>query len=505
MAVVTQKSSKSDKNKAFDEERFVNECLHGFADIREKYNLEDDLEWAKQNSQFKHLATEVVEGCTPQGILAMASREPNWSVRKVPYRLCRKWFLGKAEKIVLSKTDDWIKHMMPVYAKKCKELYRKIELFKHFPEIIKEKEKQVADGDVKAMVFLGKVYGKGTLCSAKDEEKALSYMKQAKEAYADDLNKRYTLWLDRTVQRSGMELIGRIGREYMAGTLEEESKKNRDLKLRKEMRWLRSTTKTGDGWAAFTLGHICYYGYGHWRGHIREAYDNYSLAASSKDAIYALEMGDLCFDEPGAIDNELEKNTPSISRWGCMDWFGREEEDFEEFSMLEDDSSNWFEENMKRDFLAEAEEACNEGDYEEAWILAQRAMLSGQGVETSLGGERMLVNMVKDGKWNVDLENMKEEPEIIVEGETAKSTVCVKNRTGICETSAAILAGMANRFHSNVEIRKGNHKVNAKQLMMIEALGMMKGTMIEIWANGEDAEEAVRSLAKLIINRFGEQ
>jgi len=32
---------------------------------------------------------------------------------------------------------------------------------------------------VKAMVFLGKVYEKGTLCSAKDEEKARSYMKNA--------------------------------------------------------------------------------------------------------------------------------------------------------------------------------------------------------------------------------------------------------------------------------------------------------------------------------------
>ena len=47
MAVITQQFSKSDKDKAFDEEKFVNECLHGFANIRKKYNLEDDLEWAR--------------------------------------------------------------------------------------------------------------------------------------------------------------------------------------------------------------------------------------------------------------------------------------------------------------------------------------------------------------------------------------------------------------------------------------------------------------------------
>ena len=502
MTVVMQPFSQSDKDKAFDEGRFVSECLHGFADIRKKYNLEEELEKAQRNPQLKQLAEAVMEGCTQQGILAMASREPEWTSRKVPYLLCRKWFSVGTEAAVSSKTDDWIKRMQPVYARKCKELHKKIELCKYFPEIIREKEKQADDGDVKALVFLAKIYEKGTFCSAKDEEKALYYMKRAREAYADDLNKRYTLWLDRTVQRSGMEMIGRIGREYMAGILEEEGKKNKDIKLRKEMRWLRSATKTGDGWAAFTLGHICYYGYGRWRGHMKDARDNYSLAASSKESIYALEWGDLCFDGPGAIDSELEKNALSISRCGHTDWFWGEWEDFEEFNKIEDNSRIWIEENMKRDFLNEAKAACGEGDYESAWRLAQRAMLSGRGVACSLKGEQMLVDMVKTGKWDIDIENMKNEPEVIVEGKIAKSTVCVENHAGICETSAAILAGVANRFSATIEIHKGKGKVNAKQVLLIEGLGLMKGTKVEIWANGEDAEEAVRSLAKLISNRF---
>lgn len=496
MTVDMQPFSKSNKDQAFDEDHFVNECMHGFAEIRQKYDLEEDLEWAQQNPRLKQLAAAVLEGCTQQGILAMASREPGWKSRNVPYRWRRNIFLWESVVAVSSKTDDWIKHMQPVYTKKCKELRGKIALFKQFPEIIRKKEKQAAAGDVKAMVFLGKLYEKGTLCSAKDEEKAQSYMKQAREAYADDLNKRYTLWLDRIVQRSGVEMIGRIGREYMAGTLAEEGKKNRDLKIKKEMRWLRSATKTGDGWAAFTLGHIYYYGYGQCRARMREAYDNYSLAESSKDAIYALEMGNLCFDEPGGIDRELE----NISRWKSGDWFEGEMDFFEDLFKIEDDSRIWFEENMKRDFLGEAKEAYGEGDYENAWALAQRAMFSGTGIE----GECMQVEMVKAGKWNIDMESMKDEPEIIVEGNTARSTVRVKNYTGICETTAAILAGMANRFSSTIEIHKGNHKANAKHVLMIESLALMKGTEIEIWANGEDAEEAVRCLGKLIINRFGE-
>lgn len=501
--------SKSDKEQIFDEDRFVSECLREFADIRKRHDIEENLERVQQNPHMKQLVADVIEGCTEQGILVMASREPGWKSRKIPYRWRPKWFLIPGvldgvpiEGVVSSKTDAWIRHMKPVYAKKCKELHRKIECFKRFPEIIRKLEKQATDCDVRAMVLLGKMYEKGTFYSVKDEEKALSYMKQAREVYADDLSKRYTLWLDKTVQRSKMEMIGRIGKEYMMGTLEEEGKKNKDLKLKKEMRWLRSAIKAGDGWAAFTLGHICYYGYGRWRGHMRDAYDNYTLASSSKESVYALEMGELCFDEPGTVDSEIEKIAFGFSRWGDTDNIDLgERDDFEKYSKIEEDLRNWLKENMIRDFLSEARDAYKQGDYDNAWSLAQRAMFSGG---QSLEGESMLAEMVCKGAWKIDIDAMEEEPEIAVQGEEVKTTVCVKNVTGICETTAAIVAGIANRFSSEVKLKAGNHKVDAKSILMIEALGLYKGREVEIQAKGEDAKEAVRSLAKLIINRFGE-
>ena len=105
----------SDKDTAFDEDRFVSECMQSFADIRKKYNLDEELEKAQQNPQLQHLAEEVAEGCTQQGILAMASRESEWTVRKVPYRWWWKGFSLKSEVAVSSKTDDWIKRMKRVY------------------------------------------------------------------------------------------------------------------------------------------------------------------------------------------------------------------------------------------------------------------------------------------------------------------------------------------------------------------------------------------------------
>ena len=99
--------------------------MQGFADIRKKYNLDEELEKAQQNPQMGQLAEEVAEGCTQQGILAMASREPEWTVRKVPYRWWRKGFSLKPEVVVSSKTDDWIKRMNRVYEKNVKNCMKR--------------------------------------------------------------------------------------------------------------------------------------------------------------------------------------------------------------------------------------------------------------------------------------------------------------------------------------------------------------------------------------------
>ena len=92
-----------------------------------------------------------------------------------------------------------------------------------------------------------------------------------------------------------MEMLGQLGREYIDGTFAEAAKKNNSIKLKKELKWLNKAIEAGDGWAAFTKGNICYYGYGRWGEKKKEAYINYQKAAKSKESIYALEYGELCF------------------------------------------------------------------------------------------------------------------------------------------------------------------------------------------------------------------
>ena len=158
-------------------------------------------------------------------------------------------------------------------------------------------------------------------------------------------------------------------------------------------------------------------------------------------------------------------------------------------------------EYRNRDYIGQAQKAQKSGDYDNAWILAQKAMLfDGDGVS----GECMLAGMVQNGARKIDLDKIKEEPELIVEGDKAKTTVYVENKTGICETTAAIVVGTAKKYQSTIELIAKGKKADAKSILFVEALGIMKGTKLDICAEGKDAEGAVRSLGKLILNRFDE-
>lgn len=161
-----------------------------------------------------------------------------------------------------------------------------------------------------------------------------------------------------------------------------------------------------------------------------------------------------------------------------------------------------YQEIRNRDYLGQAKKTYEIGDYDNAWILAQKAILfDGDGVS----GECMMAGMVQNGTRKIDLDRIKEEPDIVVEGNKAKTTVYVENKTGICETTAAILVGTAKRFQSAIEFVAKGKKADAKSILFVEALGMMKGTKLDIQAEGKDAEEAVRNLGKLILNRFCEE
>lgn len=288
--------------KKFDEEKFLSECFRKFSDIRNECNLDDEtLRLAQEKPLLEHYVMPVKKGCTVDGIKEMAKKAPDFDVEnRLPFF---GGFVTYSYPIVFDMTEEKIRCMYSYYWKKCGVLRSKIEQVERFEEIIKVKEEKVSNGDVAAMFFLGKAYEEGRFC-VKDVQKSLSYYQKAKDTWAGDLSRRYEEWLDKAVQDSGHDMIGRMGREYIAGTFAEEGAKNRDCKLKKETKWLNKAIEAGDGWAAFTKANICYYGYGRWKKRKQEAYNNYLKAAQSKNSIYALELGEMCLGN-GATHTEV--------------------------------------------------------------------------------------------------------------------------------------------------------------------------------------------------------
>ena len=80
----------------------------------------------------------------------------------------------------------------------------------------------------------------------------------------------------------------------------------------------------------------------------------------------------------------------------------------------------------------------------------------------------------------------------------------IKNRLGLHARAAAQLVQLANRFQSDVLVRKDGLEVNGKSIMGILMLAAPKGSKIEVIVRGEDAEEVMNALGELIDGGFGE-
>lgn len=84
------------------------------------------------------------------------------------------------------------------------------------------------------------------------------------------------------------------------------------------------------------------------------------------------------------------------------------------------------------------------------------------------------------------------------------SEVTVKNSVGLHARPATFFIQRANSFKSSVWVEKDDRRVNAKSLLGVLSLGIVKGTTITIIADGTDDDEAVKTLVKVIESDFAE-
>ena len=80
----------------------------------------------------------------------------------------------------------------------------------------------------------------------------------------------------------------------------------------------------------------------------------------------------------------------------------------------------------------------------------------------------------------------------------------IKNKLGVHARAAALLVQTVNRFSAQVTISKDGQTTDGRSIMGVLMLAATQGRTIEVQAAGNDAEQAVKAIEKLIDKRFNE-
>ncbi|MDZ7784412.1 MAG: HPr family phosphocarrier protein [Halioglobus sp.] len=85
-----------------------------------------------------------------------------------------------------------------------------------------------------------------------------------------------------------------------------------------------------------------------------------------------------------------------------------------------------------------------------------------------------------------------------------RTQVKVVNKLGLHARAAAKFVACTSAYSSRIHAGVDGNLVDAKSIMAVMMLAAGKGTVLDIEIDGEDEEEALGALCKLIENRFEE-
>jgi len=90
-------------------------------------------------------------------------------------------------------------------------------------------------------------------------------------------------------------------------------------------------------------------------------------------------------------------------------------------------------------------------------------------------------------------------------GNEMTKSFTIKNALGLHARAAAAFVKIANRFQSEIFVKKDDSEVNGKSIMGVLMLAAAQGSEISITVKGGDASDALEALGKLIEEKFGEE
>jgi len=85
-----------------------------------------------------------------------------------------------------------------------------------------------------------------------------------------------------------------------------------------------------------------------------------------------------------------------------------------------------------------------------------------------------------------------------------KAEIEIINKLGLHARASAKLTQLAGSFPCEVWVTRGERRVNAKSIMGVMMLAAGMGTEISIETIGEQEQEAMQALLKLIADKFDE-
>ncbi|MGC4032124.1 MAG: HPr family phosphocarrier protein [Tepidisphaeraceae bacterium] len=85
--------------------------------------------------------------------------------------------------------------------------------------------------------------------------------------------------------------------------------------------------------------------------------------------------------------------------------------------------------------------------------------------------------------------------------------IIIRNALGLHARPAMQFVDLANQFNSDITVEKDGDEpvtVDGKSVMQMITLEAVQGTTLKVQAAGDDADDAIEQLAKLVDEKFGE-
>ncbi len=86
-----------------------------------------------------------------------------------------------------------------------------------------------------------------------------------------------------------------------------------------------------------------------------------------------------------------------------------------------------------------------------------------------------------------------------------KKKIKIKNPQGLHARPASVFVKIANKYESDISVKKGSEKVSGKSIMGLLMLAASQGSTIEIEVSGSDAILAMKELEEFLLNDSDEK